>query len=185
MNDLTAAFHSEVFRPIATVVVPGFAATSTISIALWQSFPPLQKLINDHPGTAATMMLLIVITLGLVAEDLGATLETCFDKKLKRVDGFEKHDEEWFEYLRLAFDKEPVGHRYLRTLVLRMKFELGMTIASVPVAFGGFWVHTSWHCRILIFLAALIAGLYFYHEAKSSNRSLSLLRREMLKRSWG
>jgi hypothetical protein len=41
------------------------------------------------------------------------------DKRLLKQSGYQRHYEEWFDYLRIAFDKEAVGHRYLRTLVLR------------------------------------------------------------------
>ena len=184
MNELTAAFQSEVFRPIVTLVVPGFFAISTLAVAVWQRFPNIPKLAEQHSGVATTTALLIVLTCGLVTEDLGARLEEDFDKKLLKKAGYENHLEEWYEYLRITFDKEPVGHRYLRTLVLRLKFELGMIIASAPFAGGALYLQAPCGWRIGIFCFALVVFAYFWTEAKSSNKALSELRRELLKNDW-
>lgn len=184
MKELTAAFQSEVFRPIVTLVVPGFFAMSTLVVAVWQRFPIISKLVEQHSGVATTTALLIVLTCGLVTEDLGARVEQFFDQRLTKETGYEKHTEEWFEYLRIAFDREPVGHRYLRTLVLRLKFELGMMISSAPFAVGALYLQAPWRWRIGIFCFALVALAYFRAEAKSSNKQLSTLRRELLKNDW-
>ena len=184
MKELTAAFQSEVFHPIATLVVPGFFAISTAAVAVWQRFPIIAKWAEQHSGVATTTAILIVLTCGLVSEDLGARLEQFFDQRLKHEAGYEKHYEEWFKYLRIAFDKEPVGHRYLKTLVLRLKFELGMTIASVPFAIGALCLQAPCRWRIGIFCFAIIAFAFFWLEAKSSNKALSELRRELLKTDW-
>lgn len=184
MKELTSAFQSEVFHPIATLVVPGFFAISTAAVAVWERFPIIPKWAEQHSGVATTAALLIVLTCGLVTEDLGAHLENFFDKQLKKKAGYERHHEEWFEYLRIAFDKEPVGHRYLKKLVLRLKFELGMTVASVAFAGGALYLQALWRWRIGIFCFALIAFAFFWSEAKSSNKLLSELRRELLKKDW-
>jgi hypothetical protein len=184
MKELTAAFQSEVFHPMATLVVPGFFAISAGAVAVWQRFPIIPTWAEQHSGVATTTAVLIVLTCGLVTEDVGARFEDFFDKQLKKKPGFERHHEEWFEYLRIAFDKEPVGHRYLKKLVLRLKFELGMTVAAVPFAGGALCLQAPWAWRIGIFGFALIAFAFFCSEAKSSNKLLSELRRELLKRDW-
>jgi hypothetical protein len=184
MKELTAALQSEVFHPIATLVVPGFFAISTSAVAVSQRFPIISKLAEQHSGVATTTAILIALTCGLVSEDLGGRLEQFFDQRLTKEVGYEGHIEEWFKYLRIAFDKEPVGQRYLRTLVLRLKFELGMTIASVPFAVGALCLRAPCWWRIGIFWFALIAFAFFWVEAKSSNKALSELRRELLKSDW-
>jgi hypothetical protein len=184
MKELTSAFQSEVFHPIATLVVPGFFAVSAAAVAVWQRFPIIPKYAEQHSGVATTTALLMVLTCGLVTEDLGARLEDFFDKQLTRKTGYERHREEWFDYLRIAFDKEPVGHRYLKKLLLRLKFELGMTIASILFAVGVSCLQAPNRLRIEIFCSALIASAYFCMEAKSSNKALSRLRRELLKKDW-
>jgi hypothetical protein len=184
MKELTAAFQSEVFHPIATLVVPGFFSVSTLATAVWQRHPSVQKFAEGHSGLSTTIALLVVLTVGLITEDLGARLEHVFDERLSRKVGYELHEKEWFDYLRIAFDREPIGQRYLRTLVLRLKFELGMAIAAVPFAIGAMYLQTSCLARTLVVGIALVALVYFLAEAKSSNKTLSDLRRELLKKNW-
>jgi hypothetical protein len=182
MNNLTAVFQSEIFRPVVSLVVPGFYGISTLTIAVWQQHLSFQALVRRTPGLATAIALLIALTWGLVAEDLGARIEQHLDERLKTEPGYENHGAEWFEYLRVAFDKEPVGHHYLRTLVLRLKFELGMFVSSVPFFTFAFFLRVSCAWRIgLTFMSAILA-IYFLYEAKCSNKALSDLRREMLKR---
>ena len=140
MKEFTATFHSEVFRPVVSLVVPGFFAVATISVAAWQRFQIVPPLVDGHPATAGVIVFIAILTAGLTLEDLGARLEGLFDDWLCEVKGYERHKEDWHDYLRLAFDKEPIGHRYLRSLVLRLKFELGMTFALVCFAVGGFFI---------------------------------------------
>jgi hypothetical protein len=184
VKEITAAFQSEVFHPIATLVVPGFFTLFTLSIAIWQRHPTIQKVAEAHPGLATTVAVLVVLACGLITEDLGARLEQRFDMRLKEQPGYEKHYEEWFDYLRIAFEREPVGHRYLKTLVLRLKFELGMAVASFWSALGALYLQSPWCWRTLIAGVVSLVGLFFAHEAKCSNKTLSDLRRELLRKNW-
>lgn len=184
MKELTAAFQSEVFRPVATLVAPGFFALFTVGIFVWQRFPGLATFAEAHPGLATTSAVLTVLMVGLVTEDLGARLEQHFDVQLTKQPGYEQHGQEWFEYLRLAFEREPVGHRYLRSLVLRLKFELGMAVASVPFSLAALCLHANWYWRSGVAAAGICALALFFLEAKSTNRALSDLRRELLKKNW-
>jgi hypothetical protein len=184
VKELTATFHSEVFRPIVTLVVPGFYATASISISLLERFGSLRALIDKYPGAATLVFLLVVLAGGLTAEEVGARIELHFDNAVKKCPGYEGHREEWFDYLRLAFNKEPIGHRYLRSLVLRLKFELGMAVATVQFALGALCLRISWVWRSIVAAVSLGLGIYLYIEARSSNKTLSELRREMLKKDW-
>lgn len=184
MKELTAAFQSEVFHPIATLVVPGFFSVSTIATAVWQRHPAVQKFAEGHSGLTTTIALLVVLTVGLITEDLGARVEQVLDGRLSRKLGYELHQKEWFDYLRIAFDTEPIGQRYLKTLVLRLKFELGMAIATVPFALGTLYLQMSCLSHTLMVGIGLVALVYFFAEARSSNKTLSDLRRELLKKNW-
>jgi hypothetical protein len=139
---------------------------------------------DKYPGAATVIFLLVIVAFGLTTEELGSRIEDHFDNALKKCAGYEGHRKEWFDYLRLAFNKEPIGHRYLRSLVLRLKFELGMAVASVPCALGTLWLPISWVWRSILVAVSLGLGIYLYIEARSSNKTLSELRREMLKKDW-
>ncbi len=167
-----------------SLVVPGFYATATISISALERFGDLRTLIDKYSGVATVVFLLVVLAVGLTAEEMGSRIETHLDSALGKRAGYEGHHKEWFDYLRLAFDKEPIGHRYLRSLVLRLKFELGMTVASVPFALGALLLPISFSLRSAVIATSLVFAIYFYIEARSSNKTLSELRREMLKKAW-
>ncbi len=139
---------------------------------------------DKYPGAATVIFLLVILAVGLTTEEVGSRIEDHFDNALKTCAGYESHRREWFDYLRLAFNKEPIGHRYLRSLVLRLKFELGMTVATIPFAFGALCLPISWVWRFIVFAVSWGPGIYFYIEARSSNKTLSELRREMLKKDW-
>ncbi len=181
MKELTAAFQSEVFRPVVSLIVPGFYASSTLLIVLWQRTPAVLKLADEHPSSTFVIALLTTLSVGLIIEEWGARLEQIFDERLVKVEGYENHKKEWFDYLRLAFTVEPVGHRYLRTLVLRLKFELGMTIASIPFCVGCLFLRMSCTRKSVLIVSSLVFCVFFLNEAKCSNKTLSELRREMLK----
>jgi hypothetical protein len=181
MKELTATFNSELFRPIVTLIVPGFYAVSSLAISLLQRVDFLVNLVDKYPGAATVVFSLVVLTAGLIAEEVGARLETHFDKCVSKCAGFEHHEADWFKYLRLAFDREPVGHRYLRSLVLRLKFELGIVAATVPFVVGMLFIEIATVWRLAtVAISCLVTG-YLYFEAKCSNKTLSELRREMLK----
>jgi hypothetical protein len=59
-----------------------------------------------------------------------------------------------------------------------------LAFATLPFAAGAFWVQFPLKLRLMVAGIALFACWYFQHEARSSNRALSELRREMLKKSW-
>jgi hypothetical protein len=184
MKELTAVFQDEIFHAVVCLVVPGFYAMSTVSIVGWQRIPGLPQLVDGHPGTTGIIMLLAFVTCGLIMEEFGSRIEILLDSWLAKVPGHEQHLTEWFDYLRLAFKVEPVGQHYLRTLVLRLKFELGMAVASLPCAFGAVWLEFRSFWRFAIVVFAVITCVYFFLEAKSSVKTLSELRHEMLKKDW-
>jgi hypothetical protein len=182
MNDLSAVFQSEVFRPVVDLVVPGFYAASMGMLVCWQRIPQLPNFVDSHATASTLVLLLIVLTFGLIVEDLGSRVETVLDACLLKTSGFEEHIKEWYEYLRIAYVCEPIGHRYLRSLVLRLKFELGMAAGSPFFITGVLLLKTSWLVRAPLAMVGVVACVYFLCEAKSSNKTLSELRRELLKK---
>jgi hypothetical protein len=120
MPNFFSAFTTDVFRPIATILVPGAIAISTWFIGLVWHFGAIRDLTSSHTETSLVLLLATILG-GMVVEDLGSTYEGQLDDIAKNAsDG--KHEEEWNQYLRLVFKDSPVGRRYLGTLVLRLKF---------------------------------------------------------------
>jgi hypothetical protein len=128
MPNLFSAFTCEVFRPLVTLLLPGAIAVSTWFVGLLWQFPELRKMaFANHPETGFVLVLAMTFA-GMALEDLGTRLETSMDRRRDKQTG--KHFENWYAYLRIAFTTDPIGRRYIRTLVLRLKFELGTAFAS-------------------------------------------------------
>jgi hypothetical protein len=182
MKEIFSAFGSEIFRPLATIVIPGAMALSVWFVVLLQKFTSLRALAEVHRTETAVLLALACIAAGLFVEDIGSRIESrCFDKWLGKRPAFSSHAEEWNRYLRLAFKIGPVGQRYLRTILLRFKFELGTAIALLSSGLGlllttlPFGTALTW----LAVLATLAAYLLLV-EARSSHELLSEIRHEIL-----
>ena len=137
----------------------------------------------DNPTLAGVVLIVAVVFAGMVSENLGSRIECFIDGKSSGCDDVIS---EWRDYLCLNFkDGEPVGHRYLRTVVARMKFELA-TLAALGVGFVGFGalqcnfsvvtVAQFWTCFAV--WASLSAFLYL--EAISSATLLAKTRKLLL-----
>jgi hypothetical protein len=88
----------------------------------------------------------------------------------------------WYEDLRHAVEVEPIGELYLRTLVLRLKFELGTAIAVIAAALGTLGVveiQISSHVWLFLSLSGLAA--YLLYEARGTCGTLDKVREELVK----
>jgi hypothetical protein len=140
--DFISAFKSELFRPLATLVVPGGVAVGPYVLVAGYYFPGVAFFWRDHPSAFVAIIVICIVAVGLIVEDLGAFIERDFwDSKLAKDN--EDHSDHWELYLQLRLNDEIVGQRYLRTLLTRMKFELAM----VP-AFFFFWCGLLWLNRL-------------------------------------
>jgi hypothetical protein len=174
-----SAFTSEVFRPLVTLLIPGAIAISTWFVGLLWHFHDLQILVHHNHTDAALVLLLAMTFAGLVLEDMGARVETRWDRRKDKQDG--KHVDNWYAYLRTAFKADPIGRRYIRTLVLRLKFELGITLAMLSAGGGILWLWCmglSWRVAIVSeILCVLFAALGLCegcctHDTLARNREI-------------
>jgi len=123
-----------------------------------------------------------MIFAGLVFEDAGSHLESWLDNRADAVNGV--HIKHWHDYLRTAFCADPIGRRYIRTLVLKLKFEVGVAFAMVSAGLGVLWL--GWfglNCRTVLGTATVCSlflawGLY---EACKTHEALGTARAELLK----
>jgi hypothetical protein len=182
MKEIFSAFGSEVFRPLATIVIPGAMAISTWFVVLLQRFPTVRNLAEANHTETALLLALASIASGLLVEDIGSRIESrWFDKQLVKQPDFSHHDEDWDQYLRLTFSIEPVGQRYLRTILLRFKFEVGTAVALLLSCPGLFWTSLGYPWTLLWFSLCVALALVLLFEASSSHRVLSEIRHEILK----
>ena len=126
-------------------------------------------------------LLLISVTIGFILENVGSIIES---KLWDRLQDNQDHEDEWYKYLRTAFLHEPVGQRYLRTLTLRMKFELAFSLSLLTVCVGMFCIHlaglvTGYEFFISSLLLITLA-MYLSFESYQTSKVLSRVRHELL-----
>jgi hypothetical protein len=125
----------------------------------------------------------MTVAFGLVIEDWGARIESAFDESAES-DSKGEHFRNWYAYLRTCFEADPVGRRYTRTLVLRLKFELGMAVALLIVSCGIVWLLSlGLKCVTGLILLTICLGMAFlqYSESKRTHEVLATNRAELLK----
>ncbi|MDZ7618850.1 MAG: hypothetical protein U1E05_17740 [Patescibacteria group bacterium] len=133
--DPVSGLKGELFRPLATVMVPGVVAAAPFVAIACERFPSLKHLL-DSPVAVSAIVLFGGITAGMLIEDFGSTLEVWLWKLFSRS---KEHDEDWKRYLQLKTKDEIVGQRYLRTINLRLKFELAMVPSLICLTIGSNW----------------------------------------------
>jgi len=188
MKDIFSAFGSDVLRPIASLFIPGVIATAPAVAALLWANAQLRNFLGSVRTEATVGAVLLALFMGLVCEDLGSHIEYWFDckqnkacNKLGREREADEHGKNWYEYLRIAYRIEPVGHHYLRTLVMRLKFELGSLAAFALALIGIWWLPTTYSVRISTSVIPILFIALFYFEAQWTHQLLSDLRAELLK----
>src|SRR5713101_6175282 len=115
--DLITGLKSEVFRPLATLVVPGTAALAPYLCVATEKNPGLITLFEQHPNLVGTGIAFLILAVGFFLEDLGSRIESgVWDERLEARTGCQQSD--WKNYLKLSWKigEEPIAQRYLRTV---------------------------------------------------------------------
>jgi len=181
MREAFSAFGSEIYRPLVTLVLPGAIGAFPWFIALMDRSSTVRTFVGGKPPEATLGFLLVLLFLGHVFEDLGSLIESrIFDVTCNRRSSGQ-YKENWYRYLRVAYRLEPVGHRYLRTLVLRMKFELN-SVPALVVAIPGCWFsNITVVPKCIVTGVLLVLSLYLMWEACQSHKLLDEVRGQLLR----
>ncbi len=180
MKDLLSAFGSEFFRPLVTLVLPGALGIGPFVVATLWSNSNVRQLADANPIVTAVILIAVAVFFGLLFEDIGSEIEVNLDKRANNKEPKGKHLEDWYDYLCLAVSTEPIGHRYIRTLVLRLKFELGSGVACAVAIFGTWWLPTTYVVRGATTLVLLAIASVLLFEAYKSHDSLAKVRSALL-----
>lgn len=179
--DLTSTLKGDAFRPFATLVAPGAIGLAPWALLAYAAMPEGREFWNAHPLATGIALFILSIAFGLVFENLGARIELGLDALITLKE--EDHFEIWKRYLLLTFEHEPIGQRYLRSVLFRMKFELAF-LGSLPVQTIGWFLLvrrmglTGWGCGIVV--AAVVLAVWFTLEAYSSAKILAWVRRDLV-----
>lgn len=178
MKDVLSAFGSEVLRPLVTLFLPGALSLSTWIIVAISSNADVKKFANESRTESIVLLVLASLFAGLLCEEFGSHLEEKFDRIRDARNGV--HKDVWHRYLRIAFRVEPIGHHYLRTVLLRLKFELGCAFGLVPALVGIWWTPVQLWAQSLWFFGGFALAVFLIYEAWSSHELLGEIRAEIL-----
>jgi hypothetical protein len=181
--DLTSALRGETFRPFATIIAPGAIGLAPWAALLYTASSGGRGFWDSHPIATGVALFIASLAAGLVFENIGARVEAAIDKLLSRKDT--DHDATWRRYLLLTFEKEPVGQRYLRTILFRLKFELGV-IGSLVVQLPGWFMFLRYHgaspATIAgVMAAGVVVAYWFFREALDSAKLLAGVRKDLVR----
>lgn len=172
MKEVLSAFSTEFFRPLITLLLPGGIAIGPYFIALMLKWPRFYGMVDANHTESALVLFLIALFVGLVIEDLGGRFEAnVLDEKEKRTS--KDFEDVWWKYLTNTFDDKLPGRRYLSALVMRLKFELGASIALLLVVPGLWFVNVPDRLSCLMSFGAIVLSIYLGgFEAPSTHRLL-------------
>ena len=165
--DPTTAVRTDALPAVATLVSPGAVSVVPYGwLAIYQ-IEPLRTFLVTHEATALALGFFIAIIAGFAIESAGSYVEVHLIDKRRR-----DHKEmlaTWWRFLRTTYEAEPIGHRYLRRVLVSFKFELNMCVAVVaslpgilllmhygnlPRVAGWPWFAVSALAVVLLFLAS-------------------------------
>jgi hypothetical protein len=178
VKDALSAFGSEIFRPLVTLLLPGAVSVSTWLIAGVMRNDVVAKFVQVARSESIAALVLLMLFMGLLCEEVGSHLEERFDRRRNRRDG--KHKDIWHRYLRVAFRIEPVGQHYLRTVLLRLKFELGCLFGIIPALVGLWFTPIALYAHLAWTAGGLVLIGFFLNEAWASHELLGEIREQLL-----
>jgi len=183
--DAASALKPDVYRVTAIVLVPGFVASAPwVASVFW---PQLQSVETWKDATVPISLTAfgIVLVIGFILEDLGSRIETCWaDRWLARR--ARRLSQLWWLYLSQKTDSEIIAQRYLRSTLLRFKFELSMIPAALFSAIGlgvgeSLGHGLGWHKTLAIMIALIGLMIYFLFEVLSASALLARVRRTVIR----
>jgi hypothetical protein len=132
-----------------------------------------------------TCLVIIGLIIGMILENIGSFIELKFYDKLNEKSD-DKFNQIWEAYLLLNFEHEPIGNKYIKTILSRMKFELSFGIALIIATLGTYiynWNYSIFgndscifKISILLIIEIVIAG-YFIYEGYQSSKVLAKTRK--------
>jgi|GEM_PF-1319775 len=184
-------------RVLIQLVMPGVVAIITWIPVILGDCSGLVKLLEHHSTTkqfltsnfitSISTLILIGLIVGMILENLGSLIESrIIDKILSRKDA--NFYTTWFKYLRLNFDgNEPIGQRYISSIILRLKFELSFSLAIGSFTIGLISLNHNheifpWTCKneFFFYVFPFIVAIYLLVEAYQSAKIIAKVRKELV-----
>jgi hypothetical protein len=152
---------------------------STWGIALYDYSPGFRNFLEKHTTERPLCVVLAALFFGQVCENVGSRLEYWIDRS---SDQNGERMSVWWSFLRTAYKVEPIGLRYLRSIRLRLKFELNGFPALILGAMGVPFTRIDCPLKFLILGVMLTLAAYLRLEMRSTINLLHNIRSEHLRR---
>jgi hypothetical protein len=132
-------------RVLIQLITPGLLASLPFILLFFDARPDVRDFfLQDSKGLLVTSIVVVALVMGIILENIGSRIEVnIYDNRLahQRKDYFET----WEKFLLIQYQgQEPIGHRYLRNILFRMKFELS-TGAGLIIMTGGLALYNMDH----------------------------------------
>lgn len=118
--DFLGALKSEIFRPLASVVLPGVLALSPCVILTANAIPEVQNFYKDQSTWFFWTVIALATVVGMLLEDIGSSIERGIDRCMD-LEYLYGHDKVWIAYLSKGV-VDNNGRRFLGAIVTRLKF---------------------------------------------------------------
>ena len=124
-------------RVLIQLVTPGLLTAFPFILLFFDARPDVATFfLQDSRGLLVTAMVLVGLVMGIILENIGSRIEVnIYDNllSLRKKDYFET----WEKFLMIQYEgQEPIGHRYLRNILFRMKFELSAGVGLIIMTIG-------------------------------------------------
>lgn len=170
----TGVLQANSLRQFMVYLVPGVLLVYPYYKVLLAYYPDLDAFVPATDWARAIMIFGFGLFAGFLLENVGSRIEIIFDNSIGDL------EEYWNKYLATAFIEEPVGQRYMRDILTRMKFELNAGVTLLLV-WPSFWFAmlptTGWCIPLILSLVALGLSGWLLYEAHSSHALLHTTRK--------
>jgi hypothetical protein len=167
-------------RSFLVIILPGVVAAAPWLLIISSRLQGFSDFYKEYQLVVNACLFAFVVIVGSLFEGVNSHLEIKWDKEREKEYGVEKN---WYDYLALVCNAEPVGFKYIARMVTLMYFELSMMLASVLFGTGvlALLVSHAMPCWAVMLTAVLTvaAPLYFWWQAKCSHEVLCRSRKEL------
>jgi hypothetical protein len=178
----------DVNRIILELFIPGIFSVLPFFILFINKVPSANKYFSNSEGMATLTLFILSIAAGLILEDIGSNIELYFWDRIN-LKKYSNHKIEWEQYLELNIAKNSnlIAQRYLRTILLRMKFELSFGFSLLIMSIGLLLLQNETRfCDInftFIFCSLIfpvVLSIFLFWESWSSSALLINTRRKII-----
>jgi hypothetical protein len=146
-------------RILIQLVTPGLLASFPFILLFFNARPDVAEFfLQDSKGLLVTAIALVALIMGIILENIGSRIEVNIYDNLLSLRRKE-YLETWERFLMIQYrGQEPIGHRYLRNILFRMKFELSAGVGLIIMT-AGLGIYNFHH---VIFDSILVNVLIVY-----------------------